>query len=80
MTAPSIRDVSRRTGLNEPTLRYYEQVGSIGPIERDESSRHRRYREDDVDTLQTLAWLRATGPTISFLQMAQVLPDLGLLS
>ena len=33
----TIQDESRRSGLSEPTLRYYEQVGLIGPIERDES-------------------------------------------
>lgn len=49
MAALTIWDVSRRSGLSEPTLRYYEQVGLIGPIERDESSGHRRYREDDVE-------------------------------
>ena len=57
MTALTSQDVSRRSGLSEPTLRYYEQVGLIGPVERDESSGHRRYREDDVDTLQALACL-----------------------
>jgi MerR family copper efflux transcriptional regulator len=61
MTALTIQDVSRRSGLSEPTLRYYEQVGLIGPIERDASSRHRRYREEDLDTLQALACLRAMG-------------------
>jgi DNA-binding transcriptional MerR regulator len=45
MTALTIQDVSRRSGLSEPTLRYYEEVGLIGPIERDPSSRHRRYRD-----------------------------------
>ena len=46
--------MSRRSGLSEPTLRYYEEVGLIGPVERDPSSRHRRYREADLDTLQAL--------------------------
>jgi MerR family copper efflux transcriptional regulator len=61
MTALTIQDVSRRSGLSEPTLRYYEEVGLIGPIERDPSSRHRRYRAEDLDTLQALACLRAMG-------------------
>ena len=59
MTALTIQDASRRSGLSEPTLRYYEEVALIGPIERDPSSRHRRYREEDIDTLQALACLRA---------------------
>ena len=71
MTALTIQDVSRRSGLSEPTLRYYEQVGLIGPIERDASSRHRRYREDDVDTLQVLACLRAMGVGIEDMRTYQ---------
>ena len=54
----TIQDVSRRSGLSEPTLRYYEEVGLIGPIGRDASSGHRRYRDQDLDTLQALACLR----------------------
>jgi DNA-binding transcriptional MerR regulator len=57
MTAFTIQDVSRRSGLSEPTLRYYEEVGLIGPVDRDGSSGHRRYSSEDVDTLQMLACL-----------------------
>jgi MerR family transcriptional regulator, copper efflux regulator len=72
MTAMTIQDVSRRSGLSEPTLRYYEEVGLIGPIERDPSSRHRRYREEDLDTLQALACLRAMGVGIEDMRTYQV--------
>ncbi len=61
MTALTIQDVSRRSGLSEPTLRYYEEIGLIGPVDRDERSRHRRYRDEDLDALQMLACLRALG-------------------
>jgi MerR family copper efflux transcriptional regulator len=71
MTVLTIQDVSRRSGLSEPTLRYYEEVGLIGPIERDPSSRHRRYREEDLDTLQALACLRATGVGIKDMRTYQ---------
>ena len=71
MAGLSIQDVSRRGGLGEPTLRYYEQVGLIGPVERDESSGHRRYREDDLDTLQALACLRAMGVGIEDMRTYQ---------
>ncbi len=71
MTALTIQDVSRRSGLSEPTLRYYEEVGLIGPIARDPSSRHRRYREQDVDTLQALACLRAMGVGIEDMRTYQ---------
>lgn len=71
MAALSIQDVSRRSGLSEPTLRYYEDIGLIGPIRRDPSSRHRRYREEDLDTLQALACLRAMGVGIEDMRTYQ---------
>src|ERR1700744_6193252 len=71
MSALTIRDVSRRSGLSEPTLRYYEEVGLIGPIARDASSGHRRYRSEDLDTLQALACLRAVGVGIEDMRTYQ---------
>jgi DNA-binding transcriptional MerR regulator len=71
MTAFTIQDVSRRSGLSEPTLRYYEQVGLIGPIDRDAGSGHRRYRSEDVDTLQALACLRTMGMGIEDMRTYQ---------
>ena len=64
MTSFTIQEVSRRSGLSEPTLRYYEDVGLVGPIDRDASSRHRRYRTADLDTLEALSCLRAAGVSI----------------
>ncbi|MEW2547955.1 MerR family transcriptional regulator [Streptomyces sp. NPDC047002] len=61
MTTYTIQDVSRHSGLSEPTLRYYEDVGLVGPIARDERSGHRRYGTGDIDTLDALACLRAVG-------------------
>jgi MerR family copper efflux transcriptional regulator len=77
MTTLTVQDVSRRSGLSEPTLRYYEQVGLIGPVERDPSSGHRRYREEDVDTLQALACLRAMGVGIEDMRTYQANRALG---
>ncbi|WP_134120940.1 MerR family transcriptional regulator [Kribbella kalugense] len=61
MTSFTIQQVARRSGLSEPTLRYYEDVGLVGPIGRDTSSGHRRYGDADVDALEALACLRAAG-------------------
>jgi MerR family copper efflux transcriptional regulator len=58
-------------------LRYYEEVGLIGPVERDPSSRHRRYRDEDLDTLQALACLRATGVGIEDMRTYQANRELG---
>lgn len=60
-TAHTIQEVSRRSGLTEPTLRYYEEVGLLGPIDRDDSSGHRRYRDGDLEAVEVLACLRAVG-------------------
>ncbi|WP_433135924.1 MerR family transcriptional regulator [Actinomadura nitritigenes] len=71
MSTFTIQDVSRRTGLSEPTLRYYEDVGLVGPIRRDESSGHRRYGVEDLDVLETLACLRAAGVGIGDMRAYQ---------
>ena len=67
----SIQDVSRRSGLPEPTLRYYEQVGLIGPIDRDENTGYRRYGIEDLNTLEALACLRAVGMGIEDMRTYQ---------
>ena len=71
MTALTIQDVSRRSGLSEPTLRYYEQVGLIGPVERDESSGHRRAKQE-------LGWRPRPAET-TLVETAESLRDLGQL-
>ena len=70
MTMLTIQETSRLTGLSEPTLRYYEQVGLIGPVAR-------RYRESDVDALQALACLRAMGVGIDDMRTYQANQRLG---
>jgi DNA-binding transcriptional MerR regulator len=77
MTMLTIHEASRQTGLSEPTLRYYEEVGLIGPVARDDSSGHRRYRESDVDALQALACLRAMGVGIEDMRTYQANRALG---
>jgi MerR family copper efflux transcriptional regulator len=71
MSVLTIQDVARRSGLSEPTLRYYEEVGLIGPIDRDASSGHRRYRDEDLDTVQILACLRGMGMGIEDMRTYQ---------
>jgi len=71
MTAMTIQEVSRRSGLSEPTLRYYEEVGLVGPISRDENSGHRRYDTEDLHTLEALACLRACGVGIEDMRVYQ---------
>jgi MerR family copper efflux transcriptional regulator len=77
MAALTIHDAALRSGLTEPTLRYYEEVGLIGPIARDPSSGHRRYHDQDIDTLQALACLRAMGVGIEDMRTYQANRSLG---
>ena len=71
MAVLTIQDVSRRSGLSGPTLRYYEEIGLLGPIARDARSGHRRYRDEDLETLQALACLRAMGVGIEDMRTYQ---------
>jgi len=66
-TQLTIRDVAEATGLSMHTLRYYERVGLIHPIDREANS-HRRYSEDDVGWIDFLMKLRATGMSIQQMQ------------
>ena len=63
-----IQEVSERTGLSQATLRYYERIGLVPPIPRDESSGHRHYSDEVVDDLNWLSCLRATGMGIEDLR------------
>ena len=59
----TIQEVSQATGLSTHTLRYYERIGLIHPIQREENS-HRHYTSDDVGWIEFLLKLRATGMSI----------------
>ena len=56
-----IQEVADEVGLTARSIRYYEEVGLLGPVDRDESSGHRRYRPGDVEIVEVLACLRAVG-------------------
>jgi len=58
-------EVARLTGLPESKLRYYESIGIIEPIERDASSKHRVYSEDNLSALDSIACLSATGMSLN---------------
>jgi Predicted transcriptional regulators len=60
----TIKEAARLTGLPESTLRYYESIGIIEPINRDSSSKHRVYTEDNLNVLVSVACLSATGMSI----------------
>ena len=63
----TIQEVSKATGLSAHTLRYYERIGLIHSIDREENTR-RLYTEDDVGWIDFLLKLRATGMSIKQMQ------------
>ena len=63
----TIQEVSQATGLTPHTLRYYERIGLIHPINREENTR-RTYTADDVGWIDFLLKLRATGMSIKDMQ------------
>jgi DNA-binding transcriptional MerR regulator len=56
----SIGEVSRRTGVKVPTIRYYENVGLLAAPARTEG-KQRRYRDEDVSRLDFIRHARDLG-------------------
>jgi DNA-binding transcriptional MerR regulator len=63
----TIQEVAQATGLSAHTLRYYERIGLIHPIDRRQNT-HRCYTSDDVGWIDFLTKLRATGMSIKDMQ------------
>ncbi|WP_427921010.1 MerR family transcriptional regulator [Streptomyces sp. cg40] len=61
----TVQEMARRSGFSEPTLRYYEKIGLLGAVARDESSGHRRYGPATVARVEALSCLRSSGVTVS---------------
>jgi DNA-binding transcriptional MerR regulator len=59
----TISGVAGCTGVSSDTLRYYERIGLIHGVDR-LSNTHRRYTESDIQWIQFLLRLRATGMSI----------------
>ena len=58
----SIRQAAQRTGLSAHTLRWYERIGLIDPVARDNFG-YRTYTDELLTWLQFLHVLRSTGMT-----------------
>lgn len=59
----AIKEAAAETGVTAHTLRYYERIGLLEPIGREENGR-RRYGEADIYSVRFLTMLRATGMPI----------------
>ncbi|AWB43441.1 MerR family transcriptional regulator [Paenibacillus sp. CAA11] len=60
----TIQQISQITGLTSHTLRYYEKIGLLDGVARNESG-YRKYRESDLLWIDFLIRLRETKMPIS---------------
>ena len=63
----TIQEVAALTNLSGHTLRYYERIGLLDPVNR-ASSGHRRYCASDIAWIEFLTRLRSTGMHICQMQ------------
>jgi MerR family transcriptional regulator, aldehyde-responsive regulator len=61
-----IAEVSERYGISSDTLRYYERIGLIPPVNRNESG-IRNYIESDVRRVEFIKCMRSAGLPIEAL-------------
>lgn len=61
-----IAQAAKQVELSAATLRYYESIGLIPPVKRDESG-IRDYDEDDVNWIQFIKCMRSAGLSIEAL-------------
>jgi len=62
-----ISDISKKTGLSIHTLRYYEQIGLLKNIHRNQSGR-RIYTSLDLEWLEWIKRLKSTGMPLDKIQ------------
>jgi MerR family mercuric resistance operon transcriptional regulator len=60
----TIGGLSRRTGCNIETIRYYERIGLLPKARREAGGRFRRYSGDDVTRLRFIRRARQLGFTL----------------
>jgi DNA-binding transcriptional MerR regulator len=63
----TIQEMSQFTGLSAHTLRYYEKIGLIVSVFRDENG-YRLYSKEDIQWVEFLNCLRAIGMPIQQMQ------------
>lgn len=64
-----IMEVSERYGISSDTLRYYERIGLIPPVNRNKSG-IRNYNEIDVRRVEFIKCMRSAGLPIELYENA----------
>ncbi len=63
----TIKEVSEKFHITAPTLRFYEKEGLLPSIRREENG-HRLYSETDLEWIQIVCCMRATGMSIEYIK------------
>ena len=72
----TIQQISAITGLSVHTLRYYERIGLLDPVERHPNG-HRKYSRANLAWIEFLNCLRAIGMSIQQMQQYAALRSQG---
>ncbi|WP_411342842.1 MerR family transcriptional regulator [Paenibacillus sp. WLX1005] len=72
-TTFSSKEVAAETGLSVHTLRYYEQLGLIQGVQRDDNG-YRQYSESDIKWFQVIRYFRDMGLPIKEMQEFHSMP------
>nr|WP_028530772.1 MerR family transcriptional regulator [Paenibacillus sp. HW567] len=62
----AIKQVSERFNISQDTLRYYERIGLIPPVNRNKSG-NREYSEEDCNWVEFIICMRNAGLSIEVL-------------
>jgi DNA-binding transcriptional MerR regulator len=61
-----ISEVSKKYGLSQDTLRYYEKIGLIPPVNRNPGN-IREYNEEDIQWIEFIKCMRGAGISVKVL-------------
>ncbi|MCY7566959.1 MerR family transcriptional regulator [Bacillus safensis] len=64
MNAYSIKQASKKTGLTEDAIRYYEKIGLL-PYAKKKRNGHRIYDEEDIELMELIICLKKTGMSLN---------------
>ncbi|MCP9285639.1 MerR family transcriptional regulator [Bacillus safensis] len=64
MNAYSIKQASKKTGLTEDAIRYYEKIGLL-PYAKRKRNGHRIYDEEDIELMDLIFCLKKTGMSLN---------------
>ena len=63
-----IKEVSAKSGVSADTLRYYEKIGLVDPVQRNANG-IREYRPEDLGRIEFIKCMRSSGLSIETLRL-----------